>query len=507
MRGKQARAFIVIASAVLSLLLFLKLSHDPFLRGTDAYYYALQSDFWFRTGKVKIPDSSFIHRLLGCLQYLGIGAENALRLWTSIALFIVSSLVGLGIMSAGSPAFGTGALVWLFLSPSILFDAIEFPKQFALAIALSLLPILLRAPARQLRFLLPLWGLFALWLHRSAGLYLGLSAVFFGALRFRGSRPAMPWRKIGAVSSVGACSLFVYFFFVGDHLRLPDILRVHVGFWMPGIVSLALREALPLPIRVELFLSGLVGLFLIGRASAASGVSPVRRAVQLGLLVAGFCPCFGSEVFSFGERFAVFLPLTVWIAASLDPPSVMPRPMMAGAIAVSWAVSSLFRLEIAHPVAISPKYAEFQKMVDELNPKNIPMLIVHQGFNFFYKFKTTHESFSYEPEPHWDKTRVWRLIYGLSASEIHYFLPPGCGWESGWVSRMSVDPYYLMREDCYARFREGIHKDENPDLFALLNETPMNPSAKRPIFLYAKHQDDEPGDEFPAVKRGAGRGQ
>ncbi len=38
--------------------------------------------------------------------------------------------------------------------------------------------------------------------------------------------------------------------------------------------------------------------------------------------------------------------------------------------------------------------------------KEIPMLIVHRGMHFYYKYQTGRDAFSYEPEAHWDKTRV-----------------------------------------------------------------------------------------------------
>ena len=126
------------------------------------------------------------------------------------------------------------------------------------------------------------------------------------------------------------------------------------------------------------------------------------------------------------------------------------------------------------------------------------MLIVHQGLNFYYKFHTLQEAFSYEPESHWNTSRIWRLVYGPTRAEIDYFLPERCGWSSGLTEVTPEANYTLMREDCYQRFRSAIPSESEPRLFELLRDPQRNPFQKRPAFLYRKHQNDDP-DEFPAL--------
>ncbi len=496
------------ALGLVSVCLFIQLRHDLFLRGTDAYYYALQSDFWFRTGKVKIPDSSFIHRLLGILQYTGLGAENALRLWTAFSVFLLALLVARAAEKMRQGVVYAAVVAWAILSPTALFCAIEFPKQFSLFLVIGALPLILRQKKSAWGMLLPLWAAVALLLHRAAGVYfiflLGGAAIFIGLKRIK---VADRLRILKAALAI-VIILAGYIFLIGDHAGFGDLLRIHQVSFAPGIISLLLRENLPLAIKLELAVSGGLALYMLA-GLLRNKTTPVRwKIATFGLLLPAFLPCWGAEVFSVGERFAIFLPLAVLVLLpslhyalpKREPAKEPGKAFILSLVFVSAALSICFRLNIAQPLRISPDYAGFQVMVDELNPKAIPMLIAHQGFNFFYKFKTTRESFSYEPEDHWNKQRVWRLLYGLSPSEINYFLPDDSDWEKEFIVRLNMPPYFLIREDVYEQLRNNVTKETAPDIYALLNETTLNPSQKRPAFLYAKHKSDDPHDEFTALK-------
>jgi hypothetical protein len=497
------------ALGLVSVCLFLQLKHDLFLRGTDAYYYALQSDFWFRTGKVKIPDSSFIHRLLGLLQYTGLGAENALRLWTTFSVFLFALLAARTAERTRSGAVYAAALAWAILSPTALFCAIEFPKQFSLFLIIGALPLGLRQKESAWSLLLPLWAAAALLLHRAAGVYfiflLAGVAVFIGFNRIKASDRLRILKAALAVAAVMAG----YVFIIGDHAGFSDLLRLSQVRFTPGIISLLLRENLPLAVKSELAVSAALALYLMVGLFKSKAAPARWKIAAFGLLLPAFLPCWGAEVFSAGERFAIFLPLAVLVLLpSLqfatpwrEPVKEPGKVFILSLVSVSVVLSICFRLNTAQPLRISPDYAGFQVMVDELNPKAIPMLIAHQGFNFFYKFKTTRESFSYEPEDHWDKRRVWRLLCGLSPSEINYFLPGDNAWENGLVVRLNADLYFLIREDVYERLRGNVTEAAAPDIYALLNGTTLNPSRKRPAFLYAKHKSDDPREEFSAIKQ------
>ncbi len=106
--------------------------------------------------------------------------------------------------------------------------------------------------------------------------------------------------------------------------------------------------------------------------------------------------------------------------------------------------------------------------------------------HFFYKYTPRRDAFSYEPEPHWNKHRVWRLVYGAAPEEIFAYLPASCGWG---------------REDCFTSLRAAVDGNANPQLHTLLWQNDINPSKARPAFLYAKHQGDE-AEEFPALPVG-----
>lgn len=123
---KSNYVFIFIL-LIISLLLYLQLSKDDFLRGPDAYYYALQADYWATTGEVKIPDSSFVHRVNGQLQRFGLQTESAVRIWVVLSLFLLCSIT-VYLFRTINLLITSVIVGWLLLSPSLLFVAIEFPS-------------------------------------------------------------------------------------------------------------------------------------------------------------------------------------------------------------------------------------------------------------------------------------------------------------------------------------------------------------------------------------------
>ena len=143
----------------------------------------------------------------------------------------------------------------------------------------------------------------------------------------------------------------------------------------------------------------------------------------------------------------------------------------------------------------SPRAAQVS---EELGRESIPMLIANKGLVFFYKFQWMREAFPYEPEKHWDKTRVWRLTDGITPDELFYYTPEECRWDSGLTKALNTPGYSLIREDCYEKFRSNVTEATDPDLYQRVWRSWLNPSLHRPNFLYPKHAEDTE-DEFPAL--------
>ena len=118
--------------------------------------------------------------------------------------------------------------------------------------------------------------------------------------------------------------------------------------------------------------------------------------------------------------------------------------------------------------------------------------------NFYYKYRTLREAFHYEPEAHWPKELVWRVAYGITPAEWAAYLPPGCRWESGKLITLP-GPYSLVREDVWHRFREAVRQSGDEYLQERVLALWLNPSQRRPGFLYEKHQSGaDEGSSRPA---------
>lgn len=88
----------------------------------------------------------------------------------------------------------------------------------------------------------------------------------------------------------------------------------------------------------------------------------------------------------------------------------------------------------------------FGNWVEEIYAQNtgmllkteIPMLIAHRGIHFYYKYKTKNEAFSYKPEKHWNKQRIWRLIYGITPEKLYNYLPEECNWNTSYIQKKPI---------------------------------------------------------------------
>lgn len=542
---------------------------EPHLKGTDAYYYAVQADSWHATGKVRIPDGSVLHPLAGTLMRAGLGAEKAVTAVTVTALLLFCTafyaLCASRRCGLRAPFPARLLLLWPLASPSLLFCAVEFPKTFSFlppfALALALAgPRLL--PGRALAALALL--AVACLLHKMGLVY--LAACCAGALCLylplpRGAAGPLPAKKraaltaalpwLAAAGAVVAGAALLSALLLPDAARLADLLRLKGSRLTPGVIALLLEPNLPVAIRAELVLAlAALALMLLYRPGAnelgASWPGARAKLFVLCLALPSFLPALGDEPFGFGERFGLLLPVMTALAGACLAPSGTGGAADAGAgrakaaskdagqdkdktectgaagcgvasgtarasaaLPLAWAglvllvlALSPFRLDWAYPARLNPPYAEYERVSEMLRPLDIPMLVAHRGIHYYYKFRTGRDAFSYEPEAHWPENRVWRLVYGVTATELHAHLPPECGWASGLAEHFPGTPYSLLREDCYRSFRGAVRQPHNPELHALLWESPMNPSEPRPAFLYAKHADEEDG-EFSALPRPA----
>ncbi len=488
--------FFLVILLLSTAVLFLSLGQSPFLKGTDAYYYALQVDTWARTGHVRIPDASWIFPCLGAIQRIGLTTETVLKGFTAGGVFLMALFFWLANREAPTVR-RTAAAIGIFLSPTLLFTAVEFPKMF---LAMAFLPLWECSADRRRMLISAVAMALAFWAHRSALVFLGGFAAGYWLDR-RLKKP----ESVGIVL-LAFTGLATLMFFLVDRSPAAEIQRLlpSLRLSLPGLFSLVSRDSLPIALKAELvFFAAVFVFYFLQKAFRPESGVPFRYLVP-GLF--SLMP-FGSrfrEVLSLGARLAWFLPLftlLVWVrSGESETGSAKKNALILGVLmGLGGALSAPLRLGLSHPSALDPDYPQIHQITRSLSQIEVPMLIAHKNMAYYYKYALGREAFPYEPEDHWDKSRIRRLIYGIRPDELWPYLTLEC---RGWAPEGK--DYLLLGEDCWHKARKRIDPEQDSDLYNRAWNPIWNPSKKRPAFLYPKHEDDQP-DEFPALPPKGGR--
>lgn len=274
--------------------------------------------------------------------------------------------------------------------------------------------------------------------------------------------------------------------------------------WSTGITSLFSENGLPLTIIVELIAA--VSIFTYIAIHEWPNKAGIRGGIllPLALVIPAIIPWKHEGTMWFGERYAIMVPFFLLVGSmfirslarcsNINPNKSVKLIIVLLCIAVG---ASFIKPRYSHPDYLDPDYSNISKAVGEISGKNIPMLIAHKSFAYYYKYSLMKEAFPFEPEDHWDRIRIWRILYRISPEELNSYLDDRCSWNSGLLITLSVPDYYLIREDCWHDMRSKILEAENKDLYDRIWETDLNPSKKRPAFLYDKYRNDTK-EEFPA---------
>jgi hypothetical protein len=225
-------------------------------------------------------------------------------------------------------------------------------------------------------------------------------------------------------------------------------------------------------------------------------------------------PLGSREVMGVAERLALTLPLAAmccWypLAERLSIGGAVSRNAKIAAVAafiplIAAGAMPRVYLRMVHPDRLNPDYALYEEVVKAVAPLKPAMLIAHQGLNSYYVYRTMRDAFPYEPEAHWPKKRIWRVVYGVAPSEWAYFLPGDCLWGGGKLFALP-GPYSLIREDCWHTFRQRVALSADQELKDRVLRLWLNPYRKRPAFLYHKHRTGEEDEIFTAMPKTAGK--
>ncbi|RAP32069.1 hypothetical protein DID76_01495 [Candidatus Marinamargulisbacteria bacterium SCGC AG-414-C22] len=457
-----------------------------YLLGFDAYYYALQAKEWFFTGEVLIPDTSVIHRLVGLLQFLGLTATTAFKVWTIISYALFCFTYYLTIRSANRSCV-VALTLFAVLSPSLIFICIEFPKTFLFMTVFNCLYYILNQNKHPL-WLIPI-AVVAMLSHKMGLIF---TAIFAVGYMLQNKHILYHKKKYITWGCIAGIMVIV--------LMLPHIMvqfsRVSLASLTPGLLSILQHPNFPVSIKIECV--AYIVLAIVMLVTMKPKITDL--VLPIALFSMAWVPALGDEAFNIGARFAILMPYTMLLSYSMlltKYPVKLRKQWLMMAIVVGLIIIP-FRFRWAYPTTYDINYQSYDHLITQITERVTPeMLIVHKNFHLYYKFQTGHDCFSFEPEKHWDKTRIWRLVIDVSRSQFYYYLATDHDWTD--LSLYSLgNQVTLIREDVYQQFKQKINPENDPELYDTLNDHNKNPSKQRPAFLLAKYNEKDKGP-FSAI--------
>ena len=500
-RGCEARAggsaALVAALTVGAFAVrFARLLDSPEPPGTDGYYYVIQVERWLAEGHLQVPDASWVLRALA-LGAAVLGPIPGVKAVSALlgAVCVPSAwLAGLALGRASGGAgrgLALGLAAWAAASPMLTHLAGDFPKTLG-AVAPLLLALAWAASGwRTGASLLGGAGavLLAATAHRLGASLLGLGALGAGlGLLLRG-RQGTPDRKGPLVLVGGLCvAAFALLTTLLPNLLHPeDLERVSTQLTLspgtpPPFPYFALRRT-RLPEQVELGAAwgGLVmGSVLLWRRR---DLRPLVLGLLLPLAVC-LCPLWRGDVLDLGYRTSLLAPLFAMPLLLLAGAEALPRFQLSRGAAALLALGCVPLARTGFEPTATPPYARYRALFSRIPRPLPPLLIAHQGINFFYDHVTGEEALAWAPEPELERSRIGRLVWGVTDGEWVAYAPT----REALPPPVRLDPDCVyVREDVFEAFRAEARAQGDEDLLERLADW-RNPSVVRPAALLRNHR-------------------
>jgi hypothetical protein len=473
------------------------LSRLQYLPGTDAYYYALQAQSLLDSGHLKVSDGDAVPYLVAAISWLGISVEICFKS-VIVAIYVIYSIGIFLLVRLKDETRMPATLLCLAGSSVVAFHTVEFPK---LTLGLALLPICFRLIASELKTRI-FWLLFLLvtssLIHPAL---IPLAFVFILTIALGKKKSQLDGKQgfqirgmtLGVIFS-GLLVVAIAVLRSGVALRLASL---HLG--PPGFFSFLKTEGVPFDLKlVVLFFWVLLAFLFCDSLITHSGKWTYLTAATLAL---PFWPDQDTGLFGLSGRLAVMfvflaMPLTILVWDELGERSIffswLQVPwanQMFGLVAIVVLACFPARLRGYNDLLVSKNYATYERVVAALRRDDIPMLIAYRGLDFFYSYRLKRDAFHFDPDPNWNRTRIWRVAVRITPEETVYYSPPTCAWGETARAIPGTD-YLLIREDCWEQLRAGLNPNDNPDLYMEVWQDMDNPSQPRPAFLRVKHRND-----------------
>ena len=457
----------VVALTVAAFLLRLAVVWTEHPLGTDGYYYVVQIEDWAALGRLHVPDSSWVLRVLALPHLLGLDPVASL----AVAACGLAALVTPAAWALGAQRSETHAWLLAILaagSPTLTHLTADFPKNLgAVAPLVGLLAALVAARRGSRRA----WGvavvlaLLAATAHRLGAVFVGLIIASLVVQRL--SLRAWLLAGLGVSGFAAASALLPSLLHPADLHRLDGQLRA-VPWPLAPLGFLPLR-----PFHaVQVAELGAAWLALCAAPRAWRHDRPGATVASAWLLVALF-PFWSHDSLDLGYRLLLMAPLGGWaMLAALPAPTAPPRPALLGA-ATLW----LGAAPLSFDPSLTPPYDRYDQLITRI-PRPLPALVIaHRGINFLYDHRTGAEAMAWAPDDALDPTTVGRIAWGIRPGEWASVLQA----HHPAVVSLGAD-YHYVREDLWQALLAEAEATDDDGLLARMHH-PNNPHRQRPSAL------------------------
>jgi hypothetical protein len=225
------------------------LSHFSYLPGTDAYYYALQTQSLLDFGRLKVPDGGVLYYFIAAVSRTGLSIETSFRFVLALICSFYNSGFLLLVSRLKEKTRPLAALLWVVSGSVVAFHIIEFPN---LSLGLVTIPIwfcfLTGRHKRRLFWLSALLVACAL-LHPAltALVFMFIATVALGWTTPEGALTKRFPTKGFVVGMIGAA-----FVIIAVTVKWPGLgLRLKSLAWgQPGLIALAMSTGVPYDMKV-----------------------------------------------------------------------------------------------------------------------------------------------------------------------------------------------------------------------------------------------------------------
>lgn len=490
--GSRSRLFL--CAIVLFCVHLAVLSQSTFAYGMDGYYYAAQVKSFWEKGRFFSKDISPILYAMTYFSRLGTDIVFMNKLFTSLlaALMVYPAwLFARNLMPQRNAVFAA-----VLLSTSVLgaLFKLTFIKNYgALIFLLLFLNSLFRLQDGKNRQIFPatLWFILCLLSHK---LTAGVAVLVLALHLMLYSRH----RLISAlVLSIGSALFLFYAQYFANVLQRADfVLLTELFSPAPVLPPMAFaRSFISLRwIAFEswiYFLCSLAGILSLARLLVLRRIRPGgrlgRRYIILAFLfLLAANPFYNYSTAELGFRLYLLLliPGTVFVTLMLKwlrPVRFVHSVAFRRVIPVllsGWLLLGYLPLSLAsmqHSDQID--YRTIEQVIDQINLPQDHLLIVHQGFDYYYCYRGRGDAFHFLPEKKHADRPVYRMAYGIT--DRHW---DDGGFFSGntQVQRLSVQ-YTLMPEQTWNRFLSTLSVREKKALL-----TWRNPHHSRAPYMKAR---------------------